>query len=91
MWKEIVTHGGKIVENIVQAISRDILVHAMLLADEIGLKIVAHVHDEIVTENPDTEDGLGLEDLLWCLEQVPKWAPGLPLKAAGFSGKYYKK
>ena len=91
MWKEIVTHGGKIVENIVQAISRDILVHAMLLADSLGFCIVGHVHDEIITENPDTEDGLGLEDLLWCLEQVPKWAPGLPLKAAGFSGYYYKK
>ncbi len=90
-WKDIFTHGGKIVENIVQAISRDILVHAMLLADELGFNIVGHVHDEIITENPDNEEGLGLEDLKWCMEQVPSWAPGLPLKAAGFSGYYYKK
>jgi len=91
MWKEIVTHGGKIVENVVQAISRDILVHAMLLADEIGLKIVGHIHDEIICEDPDTEDGLGLEDLTWCMSQVPTWAPGLPLTARGYSGRVYRK
>jgi DNA polymerase bacteriophage-type len=91
IWTEITTHGGKLVENIVQAIARDILVHGMLLADEIGLNIVAHVHDEIVTENPDTPDGLGLEDLVWCMSQVPAWAPGLPLEAKGWSGYYYKK
>jgi DNA polymerase bacteriophage-type len=91
IWTEITTHGGKLVENIVQAIARDILVHGMLLADEIGLCIVAHVHDEIVTENPDTTDGLGLDDLVWCMSQVPSWAPGLPLEAKGWSGYYYKK
>jgi DNA polymerase len=91
IWTDIKSHGGKIVENIVQAIARDILVEAMLKADEIGLKIVGHVHDEIVTENDDTEDGLGLEDLTWCMSQTPEWAPGLPLKAAGYSGQFYKK
>lgn len=90
-WKDIISHGGKFTENIVQAISRDILVHAMLLADDLGLVIVGHCHDEIITENPDTEDALGLEDLTWCMSQVPKWAPGLPLTAKGFSGYYYKK
>jgi DNA polymerase len=90
-WSDITTHGGKIVENIVQAISRDILVEAMLLADEIGLTIVGHVHDEIATENDDTPEGLGLEDLTWCMSQVPKWAPGLPLIAKGYTGYYYKK
>lgn len=91
IWTDITTHGGKLVENIVQAIARDILVHGMLLADEIGLMIVAHVHDEIVTENPDTPDGLGLDDLVWCMSQVPEWAPGLPLEAKGWSGQFYKK
>jgi DNA polymerase bacteriophage-type len=91
IWTEITTHGGKLVENIVQAIARDILVHGMLLADEMGLFIVAHVHDEIVTENPDTPEGLGLEDLAWCMSQVPSWALGLPLEAKGWSGYYYKK
>jgi DNA polymerase len=91
IWTEITTHGGKLVENIVQAIARDILVHGMLLADEIGLFIVAHVHDEIVCENPDTEDGLGLEDLVWCMSQVEDCYPGLPLAAKGWSGYFYKK
>jgi len=90
-WKDIITHGGKLTENIVQAISRDLIAHAMLLADEVGLQIVAHVHDEIVTENPDTPDGLGLEDLQWCMSQTPSWAPGLPLIAKGYSGTFYKK
>ena len=90
-WGDLKTHGGKIVENVVQAIARDLLVNGMLLADEIGLTIVAHVHDEIITENPDTEDGMGLDDLVWCMSQVPEWAPGLPLTAKGFSGYYYKK
>ena len=91
IWTEITTHGGKLVENIVQAIARDILVHGALLADEIGLRIVAHVHDELVCENPDISDGLGVEDLVWCMSQVPEWAPGLPLEAKGWSGKFYKK
>jgi DNA polymerase len=91
IWTDITTHGGKLVENIVQAIARDILVHGMLLADEIGLSIVAHVHDEIVCENPDTEDGLGVEDLVWCMSQVEDCYPGLPLAAKGWSGYFYKK
>jgi DNA polymerase len=90
-WGDIQTHGGKLVENIVQAISRDILVEAMLRADDLGLNIVGHVHDEIITENPDTPWGMGLDDLLWCLSQTPEWAPGLPLTAAGYSGTFYKK
>lgn len=91
IWTDIKSHGGKIVENVVQAISRDILVEAMLKADEIGLTIVGHVHDEIITENDDTEDGLGLEDLTWCMSQTPDWAPGLPLQAKGYSGYFYRK
>jgi DNA polymerase len=90
-WGDISTHGGKLVENIVQAISRDILVEAMLRADELGLRIVAHIHDEIVSENLDTPDGMGLDDLLWCLSQTPDWAPNLPLTAAGYSGTFYRK
>jgi len=90
MWTQITTHGGKLTENIVQAIARDLLVVGMLRADELGLNIVAHVHDEIVCEHP--EDGsMGLEDLVWCMSQPVDWAPGLPLTANGWSGYYYKK
>jgi DNA polymerase len=91
VWGPVQTHGGKITENIVQAIARDILVEAMLAADEIGLNIVGHVHDEIITENPNQPDAMGLEDLRWCMSQTPKWAPGLPLTAEGWTGYYYKK
>lgn len=91
VWGPVNTHGGKLTENIVQAIARDILVEAMLAADELGLYIVGHVHDEIITENLDTELGLGLADLRWCMSQTPQWAPGLPLTAEGWSGYYYKK
>jgi DNA polymerase len=91
MWTDLTTHGGKIVENVVQAIARDLFVEGMLKADEIGLTIVAHAHDEVLTENDDTLEGMGLDDLIWCMSQVPEWAPGLPLTANGWSGYYYHK
>lgn len=90
VWGPVATHGGKLTENIVQAIARDILVEALLLADETGLFIVGHVHDEIITEN--SEAGfLDVDDLRWCMSQPMKWAPDLPLTAEGWSGYYYKK
>jgi DNA polymerase len=91
MWGDIQTHGGKLVENIVQAISRDILVEAMLRADELGMTIVAHVHDEIICEENDSPDGFGCEDLKWCMEQTPEWAPGLNLGASALESQYYRK
>jgi DNA polymerase len=63
----------------------------MLMADELGMTIVAHVHDEIVCEEEDSPDGFCLDDLLYCLKKVPEWAPGLFLGAAGYEGYYYKK
>ncbi len=91
MWGPITTHGGKLTENIVQAIARDLLVEGLLRADEIGMRVVAHVHDEIICEQEDSELALGLDDLMWCMSAPVDWAPGLPLKAGGWSGKYYKK
>lgn len=90
-WGTVDSHGGKITENIVQAISRDVLADAMIEADEIGFEIVAHVHDEIVTLVDDVEDSLGLNDLRCIMATTPKWAPGLPLDAAGYEGAYYRK
>jgi DNA polymerase len=79
-------------ENIVQAISRDILADAMMLAHTRGAEIVLHVHDEIGTlKKKNDAFGFGLKDLHYCMTNTPFWAPGLPLGAAGFSGKYYKK
>jgi DNA polymerase len=90
-WESILTHGGKLTENIVQAISRDVLADAMVLADDLGFEIVGHVHDEIVTMSHDSEESLGLVDLRWCMMQTPAWAPGLPLSAEGYEGRTYRK
>ena len=88
-WELQETYGGKLVENIVQAIARDLLVTAMLRTDARGYKIVLHVHDEIVTE---MLHGTGsVEELNSILSMPVEWAEGLPLKAAGFESVYYKK
>jgi DNA polymerase len=86
-WTKQTTYGGKFVENIVQAIARDILADAMLDADKAGLNIVMHVHDEIVTDGPETD----LAILEAIMSRPIKWAPGLIIKAEGFTTKYYKK
>ena len=71
------TWGGKLTENVVQAIARDLLRDAMLRIDAMGLRIVAHIHDEVVVE-VDEDDDL---DLLEVMRFCPDWAEGLPLNA----------
>jgi DNA polymerase len=91
-WARVDTHGGKLVENIVQAIARDLLLNGMLLADEVGLELVGSCHDEIISL-ADTNGPLGLDDLRRCMIQVPEWADGLPLGAEGYEeveGYYHK-
>jgi len=87
-WSVQDTYGGKLVENIVQACSRDILADAMIRADKAGFKIVMHVHDEIVAEEKETRDESELTKIL--RTPIP-WAPGLPLGAETFCAKYYQK
>ena len=70
----VYTHGGKLVENVVQAVARDLLRDAMLRASDAGARIVAHIHDEIVAE--------GQFDLASFMVDNPSWAPGLPLNAS---------
>lgn len=91
-WQRISTHPGKIVENIVQAISRDLLANAIQLAhDKYGLEIIMHVHDQIVTMAPEDESQEALEKLNECLETRPSWAPDLPLKSEGFTDTIFRK
>jgi DNA polymerase bacteriophage-type len=90
-WGRTKTYGGKICENVVQAISRDILLNGMILANEMGFCIFGLFHDELANEVDDVFDGLTVRDLVWCMAQVPSWAPGLILGAEGFEGPYYKK
>lgn len=88
-WKKIETYGGKLVENIVQAIARDCLADAMLRLDAAGYKIVMHVHDEVVLEMPDGSGST--EEVNKIMGQSIPWAKGLPLKADSYETTYYKK
>ena len=90
-WGRVKTYGGKICENAIQAMSRDDLLNSMFLADEMGFHIWGLFHDEIAVEEDDVWDGLRLDDLLWCMCQIPWWAPGLMLGAEGYTDKVYKK
>lgn len=90
-WGPVYTYGGKITENIVQAISRDLLANAMKLTDELGLTLVGHVHDELICEEKEEAGRFGISDLQWCMTQVPDWAPGLPLGAEGYEDYVYRK
>lgn len=89
IWGTIHTYGGSLVENLVQAIARDCLAHAMTSCDTAGEVITMHVHDEIVIESPDGEGSL--DQVCKIMTTDIPWAPGLPLGANGFEGKYYKK
>jgi DNA polymerase len=88
-WERIETYGPKIVENIVQATSRDLLADAMLRLDQAGFAIVAHVHDEVICEVPEGESSV--EEICSFMSKAPKWAQGLPLTADGYECEFYQK
>ena len=89
-WQKLETYGGKLVENIVQAIARDLLTHALKLLDDAGHKIVMHVHDEAVIEEPLTSSAT-VENICHLMATPPAWADGLPLDADGYECAFYKK
>lgn len=87
--KRLTTYGGKLVENIVQAIARDVLAQSMINLKNHGFNIVMHVHDEIVLE---VENGVSsVEEVCEIMCKENKYLKGLKLKADGFESKYYKK
>lgn len=88
-WGRIPTYGGKLTENIIQAIARDCLAVSMLRLDESGYRINFHVHDEVVLDVPIGTDSIGEVEELMGLQI--EWAPGLPLEADSFETDYYKK
>lgn len=90
-WARLDTYGGKLVENIVQAIARDLLVECLRTADKSGFNIVMHVHDEIVAEEPDETAGAKLAELNNLMARPIPWAPGLTLAGDGFLTKFYIK
>lgn len=87
-WERIDTYGGKLTENVVQAISRDCLALSITRLSKKGYDIVAHIHDEGVIEH-DREEAL--EEVCDIMGKPIPWAPGLPLRADGYATKYYKK
>ncbi|SCI86481.1 bifunctional 3'-5' exonuclease/DNA polymerase [uncultured Clostridium sp.] len=85
----LTTYGGKLVENIVQAIARDILGYAMLNLKDRGFDIVMHVHDEIVVE---VENNISsVEEICQIMCEENPYLKDLTLKADGFESMYYKK
>lgn len=88
-WGMIETYGPKLVENIVQAISRDILAYAMINLRKKGFDIVMHVHDEVVLEVK--KDKYSVEEVCKIMSQPPDWANDLPLNAEGYKCSYYIK
>lgn len=88
-WTRLGTYGGKLTENIVQATARDCLAAKMILAAQLGWKIVAHVHDEMIIDAPSDDPRAG--DVTALMREPIPWAPGLPLKAGTYECNYYKK
>lgn len=84
-WTWVDTYGGKLAENAVQAVARDFMAEAIVKVHEKGLKIVMHVHDEIIVENSSKEELEGL------MTELPEWAEGFPLEAKGEEVKYFQK
>ena len=90
-WGRVKTYGGKLTENFDQAIARDIFLHGLLLADDMGFDLAGLFHDEVMCENDDVWDGFCLNDLIYCITEVPDWAPNLLLGAEGFETRVYRK
>lgn len=98
-WARETTYGGKLAENITQAVARDVLAEAIIVAEEKGFDVLMHSHDEMVSEAEHEKFTIAIDKKgkQYCpeyreiLETPPHWAPDLPLKASGWSGPRYKK
>lgn len=87
-WEVTSTYGGKMTENIVQAIARDCLAETLRRIDAKGLQVVFHVHDEVIVDAPMETT---VEEICQLMAEPISWAPGLNLKGAGFENSYYMK
>jgi DNA polymerase bacteriophage-type len=90
-WTLIVSHGGKIFENIVQATARDVLADKLLEFESIGLETVGHVHDEGICLSDDDPFAPGVMQMEQIMNRPVTWAPTLPLGSDGFEDMFYHK
>ena len=90
-WEDVETYGGKLVENIVQAIARDCLAESMMRVALDGYQIVMHVHDEMIVDVPVEESAQALCLINTLMGTPISWAPGLPLKGDGYVCEFYRK
>ena len=89
-WRALETYGGKLVENITQAVARDCLAEAIERLEGAGYHVVFHIHDEVVIEVPGGLEQ-DLERVVRIMSQPPAWADGLPLNADGWVNGFFKK
>lgn len=88
-WKVLETYGGKLVENITQAVARDCLAEAIERLEQAGFPVVFHIHDEIIVDAPSDKQNLSEMERL--MGQTPVWAQGLPLSSDGWANEFFKK
>lgn len=88
-WGAIETYGGKLTENIVQATARDLLTYSMHQVDATSHRIVMHVHDEIIVDEPLSD--ANVDEIVALMTQLPHWADGLPLDTDGYGCNFYMK
>lgn len=88
-WAKLSTYGGKLAENVTQAVARDLLADAMLRLEALGYWVVASIHDEVICEVRKGDGSLAeMEELM---VQLPEWATGLPMAVEGFECERYRK
>ena len=90
-WEAIKTWGGKLTENVIQAIARDCLCGTLATLERRGFRPVMHVHDEVICEVPEEQADSRLDELKTVMRTSPAWAPDLILNCDGFSSPYYRK
>lgn len=90
-WERTKTWGGKLTENLIQAIARDCLAVSMSKIQKAGYHIVMHVHDEVIVEVPEDDAEGHLKRIEYLMGEPIEWAPGLLLTADGFTSEYYRK
>ena len=90
-WVRLDTYGGKLIENICQAVARDLLAESMIRLDNKNYVLSMHVHDEVLAEVPIKNGEKTLKNICAIMGECVSWAPGLPLCADGYLTPYYKK